>query len=127
MESAERFCPQCGRPVAEGAAFCASCGKSLSSSAAPPPPPKDDGIATLVPYRNMPALIGYYLGVFSLIPCLGLPLGIAAVVCGIFGLKKNQKEPTAKGKAHAWVAIVLGALTTLAWGGAGIWLLVVAK
>ena len=79
------------------------------------PAPADDAISTLLPYRNTPALISYYLGVFSLIPCIGAPLGIAAVVLGIMGLKVANKNPTAKGKAHAIVGIVLGGLFGLIW------------
>src|ERR1700733_11755328 len=47
------------------------------AAAASPPPlspaastlPPDYAIATIIPYRNVPALVAYYLGVFSLIPC----------------------------------------------------------
>src|SRR5262245_25106840 len=37
-------------------------------------------VSGIIPYKNPPALIGYYLGVFSLIPCVGFLLGIAAIV-----------------------------------------------
>lgn len=69
----------------------------------------------LIPYHNSPALIAYYLAIFSLIPCFGFPLGIAAVVLGIMGLKKSRKNPEVKGAAHAYVGIILGGLTTLFW------------
>ena len=72
----------------------------------------------LIPTQNPAALIGYYLGVFSLIPCLGLALGIPAVVCGIIGLSKANATPAIGGKGHAITALVLGAITTLLWGGA---------
>src|ERR1700691_993745 len=45
-------------------------------------PPPDNTIATIIPYRNAPALIAYYLGIFSLIPCVGFVLGIAALILG---------------------------------------------
>ncbi len=67
-----------------------------------------------MPYRNPSALVGYYPSVFSLIPCLALALGPAALVCGIVGLKAVGRNPQAKGTAHAWVAIILGSLTSLA-------------
>ena len=72
----------------------------------------DEGDATggLIPYKNGLALASYYTGVFSLIPCLGLILGPVALVLGIMGLKYAKKNPTARGKAHAWVGIVLGML-----------------
>ena len=54
------------------------------------------------------ALTSYYLGVFSLIPCLGLPLGITAVILGILGLRAHARNPMLHGKSHAIVGIVLG-------------------
>ena len=51
----------------------------------PLPAAPDSPMAAIVPYRNPPALVGYYLGVFSLVPFLGLPLGPAALICGIVG------------------------------------------
>jgi hypothetical protein len=79
------------------------------------PPPQEDLITAMIPKKNVPALIGYYLGVFSIIPCIGFPLGVAAVVCGIIGLRKAARFPEAKGKAHAIVAIVCGGVFGLAW------------
>lgn len=81
---------------------------------APRPAQGDESLATLIPYRNPPALIGYYVSVASLIPVLGLVLGPAAVVLGVSGLQKRKREPRCKGMAHAIVAIVLGSLTGLA-------------
>lgn len=70
--------------------------------------------SVVVPYKNVPALIGYYLGIFSLIPCLGGILPFGAIPLGIIGLKNARANPQAHGKAHAWVAIVLGSLALLA-------------
>ncbi len=67
----------------------------------------------MIPYRNVPALVGYYLGVFSILPIF--PLGIAAVICGIVGLKKAKEHPEVKGGAHAWAAIVLGGIFGALW------------
>ena len=70
----------------------------------------DNPVSVIIPYKNPKALIAYYLGIFSLIPCLGLALGIAAVVLGVLGLKAAQAQPNARGKVHAWVGIILGGL-----------------
>jgi hypothetical protein len=70
----------------------------------------------LIPYHNKPALFGYYFSVFSLIPCFGLPLGVTAIVLGMIGLRKHREDPSIKGKGHALTALILGGLTTLAWG-----------
>src|SRR5262245_5128056 len=76
---------------------------------------EDEGDATggLIPYKNGMALASYYTGVFGLIPCLGLILAPIALVLGILGLGYAKKHPTARGKAHAWVGIVLGMLVLL--------------
>lgn len=66
----------------------------------------------VIPAKNMPALLGYYFGVFSLLPVLGLLLGPAAVICGVLGLRKAR--PIGVGRGHA---IVLGGLF-----GGGQWL-----
>jgi hypothetical protein len=87
----------------------------------------------------MPALIACYLGVFSVIPCVGLPLAIAAVggiemaihcgltctfpcvglllsiaavVSGIIG-RWAVEYTEGKGKVHAWIGITGGGLFTL--------------
>jgi uncharacterized protein YqgC (DUF456 family) len=81
------------------------------------PPESDDAVSTIIPYKNPKALVGYYLGVFSLIPCFGLILGPAALILGVMGLKDRQKNPQMHGMGHAIVAIVLGSITTLGNGG----------
>ncbi|HTD66082.1 MAG TPA: GYF domain-containing protein [Candidatus Limnocylindria bacterium] len=73
-------------------------------------PAADSPVSVVIPYKNPKALIGYYFGIFSLIPCIGLPLGIAAFVLGILGLKAAKAHPNARGKVHAWVGIILGGL-----------------
>ena len=82
----------------------------------PPLPPRDresptptgDATGGLIPYKNPQALTAYYLGIFSLIPIIGLFLGIAAFVLGIMGLRFRKRHPETKGAAHAWIGIILG-------------------
>jgi hypothetical protein len=95
------------------------------ASFTPTVPPPNEGITTIIPVTNPAALTAYYLGVFSLIPCVGLLLAIPALILGIIGLKKAKQNPQIKGTVHAWVGIVLGALMTLLWGGGGIAMLVI--
>jgi hypothetical protein len=71
-----------------------------------------DNTGGLIPYKNPKALTSYYMGVGSLVPCLGLFLGPAALFLGLQGLKYNKDYPVVKGVAHAWVGIVLGGLST---------------
>ena len=78
-------------------------------------PPVSGGDATggLIPYKNSSALIAYYLGVFSIIPCF--PLGLAAFFLGLKGLKYSKDHPETKGSAHAWVGIIAGGFFGFGW------------
>ncbi|MCH8880746.1 MAG: hypothetical protein IID34_12810 [Planctomycetes bacterium] len=116
----ERTCSDCGRPLEPADAFCRSCGHAVS---APPTVPgvisrgaaAEGGDATggLIPYKNVPALMAYYCGVFSIIPFF--PIGIAAFVLGIIGLKRRKRNPVIRGAAHAWIGIIIGGLFGLIW------------
>ena len=78
-----------------------------------PQPPIDDApLSGLIPYKNPPALIGYYVGIFSCFPIVGLLLGPPAIVMGIIGIRRRKAEPERKGLAHAWIAITLGTIGT---------------
>lgn len=84
----------------------------------PEPSPADaGGLSGLIPYGNPPALVAYYLGVFSLIPLLGLFLAIPAFVFGIIGLRRRARDPRCKGLVHALVGVILGGICTILWGG----------
>ena len=69
-----------------------------------------DATGGVIPYKNVPALISYYLGIFSIIPIIGILMGIAAVILGVIGLSKYKENPVIKGVVHAWVGIVCGAI-----------------
>ncbi len=72
-----------------------------------------DAIETLIPYRNKPALIAYYSGLFSLFPVFGLPLAIIALIFGFKGLGLRKRQPNVKGTAHAWIGILSGSIGLL--------------
>jgi hypothetical protein len=73
-----------------------------------------DATGGVIPYKNPYALTSYYLGILGLLCCvLPLPLGLVPVVLGIIGLKHRAANPVIKGSVHAWIGIVLGALSTL--------------
>ncbi len=84
------------------------------------------GLNVIIPYKNARALIAYYLAVFSLIPFLGIPLGLAAFVLGILGLKFRRQHPTAGGTVHAWIGIVLGGLCGFGYLALVFWVIVAA-
>jgi len=83
-----------------------------------------DATGGVIPYKNPPALIAYYLGLFSLLPCIGLFLGIPALILGIIGLRKRAANPAVKGSAHAWIGIVMGGLMTLVWGAGWVFMII---
>ena len=91
-------------------------------SVGPPAPQVDGTLGGLIPYKNSSALIAYYLGVFSIIPCLGIVLGLAGFVLGLKGLKFAKAHPEAKGKTHAWVGILMGGLFGFGYLAAVLWL-----
>jgi hypothetical protein len=69
----------------------------------------------LIPRDNPTALVGYYLGVGSLIPGLGLVLSLPALICGIIGVVKALSNPEVGGMGHAITAIVLSIVGPFAW------------
>jgi hypothetical protein len=79
----------------------------------PPIVEEPDATGGVIPYKNPSALIAYYCGVFSVIPCF--PIGVAGVILGVMGLRYANEHPTARGKAHAWIGIVAGGLFGLLW------------
>ncbi len=99
----------------------ASMAMAASAATAPPTTPgaitaPDSTTSVMIPYKNAPALVGYYLAVASLIPGLGAITGPIAVGLGIVGLRKRLKHPEVHGIAHAWIAIILGALCFIGYG-----------
>jgi hypothetical protein len=115
MSTAEkrRPCPVCGEMIVVEAKVCRFCGEKFA------PPISDDqqpdATGGVIPYKNPPALIAYYCGVFSIAACIPipfvlLPLPIAALWLGIKGLKKAKAEPHARGKVHAWIGIICGTI-----------------
>jgi hypothetical protein len=105
--------------IAEGRQYCDRC--AAFAGGAPTASSASGTLSKIVPYKNTPALVGYSLAVFSLIPCLGALLAIAAVALGIKGLSVSQQNPEAHGKAHAWIAIVLGGLMFVLQSACGLW------
>jgi hypothetical protein len=122
---ASDYCPACALPYCSsclveflGRKLCQRCRDAQLAQMHGPPPDRPPTFADqIIPARNPQALTGYYLGVFSLIPCLGALLGPAALTLGILAIRARKRNPNLPGQAHAVVAIVLGGLTTLAnWG-----------
>ena len=96
-------------------------GVVLRGGTVPPPVPPPPGtgneststLSAVIPYKNPMALGAYYLGIFSLIPVIGVVLALPAVVLGVLGLGRHRRNPLAKGKAHAWVGISTGSVSLI--------------
>ena len=71
----------------------------------------EGGVSTVIPYKNVPALIAYYVGVFCIIcpPLLCFP----AIILGVIGLRRVKENPEVKGTAHAWIGILSGSFFLL--------------
>jgi hypothetical protein len=82
----------------------------ISNEVDAPPGPVESVVETFIPSQNGPALASYYLGLFSLFPCLGFPLGVAAVYYGVRGVRNVRQNPAVRGGAHAWVGVICGGL-----------------
>ncbi len=127
----ERMCSDCGQALDAADAFCRSCGHPASAPPTVPGPlsrgasaEQGDATGGLIPYKNVPALMAYYCGVFSIIPFF--PIGIAAFVLGIIGLKRRKRNPVIRGAAHAWIGIIIGGLFGLIWTAATVAIIVAA-
>jgi hypothetical protein len=58
----------------------------------------------MIPTGNMPALVGYYMAVASLLIGILAPI---ALILGIIGVVHAHRKPECHGMAHGWVAIGL--------------------
>lgn len=100
-------CSSCGVPSPSNVGVaCPRCGHPFPNQGA------ENATEFFIPYKNGLALAAYYIGLGSIL--CGAFLGIPAIVLGILGIKKANRFPAARGKAHAWTGIILGAITTLA-------------
>jgi len=57
---------------------------------------------------NRPAHLSYFFGIFGLVPLVGLPLSVAAIILGIIGLVKVKRNPAPGANMRALVGMLLG-------------------
>ena len=90
-----------------------------------PPKPVNPGstgsniTSTIIPYKNICALISYYTGIASLIPILHIVLAPIAIILGVIGLIVRMNKPEAKGSLHAIVGIACGFGSGIVWCALG--------
>lgn len=108
------YCPKCGKLNDDNNFRCISCNTIIQPVQQTVHVQTGNGtLGGLIPYKNAKALSAYYLAVFSLIPFFGIFLGIAAFILGLKGLKFAKEHPESKGKAHAWIGILVGGICGL--------------
>ena len=67
-----------------------------------------NALSHIIPTKNAPAIAAWYLGVFGIIPGLGLPLAVAAIVMGIMGISRASKAKV--GLWHSILGLSLGVM-----------------
>jgi hypothetical protein len=82
-----------------------------------------DPLAVPVEGANRMALWAYRLGLWGLIPVVGLLLGPAALIWGILARLRGRRDPTFTFHPPAWAGIALGALVSVT-NWLGVWLMV---
>lgn len=104
------FCQNCGAQINEKAVVCVRCGCSVVDMAAASASDDNSALRLLVPIgRSGWAIAAGYLGLFSLIPFVG----ILALTIGIVAVNDLKKNPHKHGAGRAWFGIIAGSLSLL--------------
>jgi hypothetical protein len=75
---------------------------------------EDEAISIIIPYKNPRALASYYMSFFTLIPVIGIIIGLAAIILGVLGLRYTGAHRKAKGTAHSLIGICLSTICIVA-------------
>lgn len=68
---------------------------------------KNEFPPSFLPMNNPRSRTAYLFALFGLIPGLGLPLGIIAIIFGILGYRAAKSERSGNGLGHAIVSLIL--------------------
>jgi hypothetical protein len=114
FERETKPCPLCGEEILAVAKRCRYCGSYLDGRGTGFGRDASMVDRMLLPVgRPISSIAAGYLALFGIVPLLGLPFSISAVVCGITALKAIRRDPKLSGAGRAWFGIIVGSLMTL--------------
>ena len=96
------YCANCGNQIGGKDAFCSNCGVPIQKQNAilNPPPVQKNGMAAA-------SLVFGIVGMFAwIIPIIGLPIGITALVLGITGISKSRKGMSIAGLVLGVICLI---------------------
>ncbi len=103
-------CPYCGELILAAARKCRYCQEYLDPELRAAQEVPGDVDRLLMPVgRPASAIAAGYLGLFSLLPFVGL----FAILFGLIALRTLKKNPHLLGRARAWFGLVMGIVSTL--------------
>ena len=104
------YCYNCGAQILDKAVVCVKCGAAVKPKAQVASEPNDDKVMRmLLPVgRSGLAIAAGYLGLFSVIPLLG----IIALTVGLLAISDIKKHPEKHGLGRAWFGDIMGGVFT---------------
>lgn len=108
MQESTKTCPHCGKTIRAAAIKCRWCRAMLYE---PSRLEDDPALRLVLPVgRSGLAIAAGYLGLFAIIPLLGLPFAVGALVTGVLAIRNIRRDPHLHGMGRAIFGIAVGSL-----------------